>query len=130
MRFFGLSDGGAVSDEFNATIEYGRMAIRSAFLMNGAAAIAVLGFAGTLLDNGHGGALVMLARSLMAYATGVVATTACVALAYFSQGDYAHKNQPRAERLRWCAIGVFSLAIGLFVAGCWFAREAIVSGIT
>ena len=74
---------------FRAVITAGQSALRSAFLMNGAAAVAVLTFIGNLANNDPQ-RIPSLAPSLTVFVSGVLLVTVASGATYLSQWFYAH----------------------------------------
>ena len=74
---------------FRAVISAGQNALRSAFLMNGGGAVAVLAFIGNLANNDPQ-RIPSLAPSLTVFVSGVLLVAVASGATYFSQWFYAH----------------------------------------
>lgn len=132
-----------------SAVENANLAIRLAVLINGGAAVAVLGFIGALASQGRlklGADLVSVSSSLTWFAIGVALATLAMGFSYFTNyGLAAHaSNQkknwerplyeetPASKRWKCFAIFFQLLAIvaafgsvGLFVAGMLAVKNAI-----
>lgn len=136
-----------------AAIENGNLALRYAVLINGGAAVAVLGFIGALV--GHDRAVIADASSNLAHAAvaltwfaiGVAAATLAMGFAYFTNYSIAGSASTRTKiaehpwtehsmvSKRWMiasfaceliAIGLGFASIALFIAGMYSVKDAIV----
>jgi hypothetical protein len=122
----------AGTEMFKAIIESGREAIKAVMIMNGAAAVAVLGYLANGAATGSPDRRGM-AVAVLLYALGVFSGGAAYAARYFSQYFYGEaselydtpgKEQLRtnywnwADRWRWATVGTVMLAGALFLAGC------------
>ena len=77
---------------FRSVISAGQSALRSAFLMNGGGAVAVLAFIGNLANNDPQ-RIPSLAPSLTVFVTGVLLVTVASGATYLSQWFYAHLSK-------------------------------------
>jgi len=76
---------------FRSVIASGQNALRSAFLLNGGAAVAVLAFLGKLADQ-HQDRIAQFAGSLILFVVGVLSVTMATGATYLSQWFY--NNEP------------------------------------
>jgi hypothetical protein len=95
---------------FRSVIQSGQSAIRSSFLLNGGAAVAMLAFIGKLTE-AQAGKIPVFASSLTIFVMGVLAITITSGFTYLSQWFYSGE-------LRWKVI-----------TGLWFNILAIVFGL-
>jgi hypothetical protein len=132
-----------------AAIENANLALRTAVLINGGAAVSVLAFIGGLASQGKltlGPQLTQIATTLLWFAMGVAAATLSMGLSYFTnysiaahssshQRQYEHpylletdKSQgwSRAATIfRWVSIGLAFGSLFLFIYGMLEVKNAI-----
>jgi hypothetical protein len=116
-------------EEMRAVISMGQSALKSAMLVNGGAAIALLGFLATVWSSGKVDDVSIFASAMFVFVLGVL--SACVALgfAYAAQHFYAQSSYAEDEMRRlWSSIGrLFHVATSvllvvsyvLFTYGGW-----------
>lgn len=121
---------------FEATIAYGQSAVRGALLINGAGAIALIGFlgrTGATAGTGKGDP----GTAMQAFIVGIVCSVMAAAASYLSQSAYtaagAWHDGSRKRKL-WNRVGTaFTIAasmlvlgsVAMFTAGCWSALPII-----
>jgi hypothetical protein len=129
-----------------AAIDSGSLAIKTAFLINGGAAVAMLTFIGGLVGQGRIGDtdLHSLSNSLMWFAAGVAFAAASTGAAYFTNfytaasssskprvWEHPYLGKPEKKwvclRMLFLYIAVLSGAasLGLFVAGMYKVKTAV-----
>jgi hypothetical protein len=130
-----------------AAIEQANLALRTAVLINGGAAVVVLGFVGALASHTSGGTgggkvtfspqLAEVASSLIWFAWGAFAGTAAMGFSYVTNYFIAERSWSRDRKSRAqhriarffhviAVIGGIG-SIGLFVFGMFKVRDAIAS---
>jgi hypothetical protein len=137
------------SDTNSAAIDGANLAMRTAVLINGGAAVSVLAFIGGLASQGKltlGPKLTEIATTLLWFASGVAAATLCMGLAYFTNyciaahsslmlRQYEHPYLAETGTSRaWkhaaitfqvlAIIGTFG-SLGLFIYGMFEVKNAI-----
>jgi hypothetical protein len=116
-----------------ATIATSHLAIKSALLINGGAAVAFLAFLGTAWSR-FSGAMVkaLLASSLEHFVVGVMFTGVGAGVAYICQagfgGDLGKHSEKIGELLRWVATLLVLGSFWQFYEGCQSALQAFISG--
>ena len=112
------------------TIDYALSAFRSALILNGAAAIALLSFFGAQKNPFAVGTALMSA--LVAFASGAVLATTGLGFSYLSQSNFTQQFAAEANvvpkygmRLRSAAIICAMLSIAAFCAGLAYAFCAL-----
>ena len=80
-------------EHFRSVILAGQNALRTAFLMNGGAAAAILALVGHLATNGQHTHVVRLSASLGLFVTGVLAAGLASGFTYLSQWIYAESHK-------------------------------------
>ena len=114
---------------WRAAVYFGRDALRSLLLINGAAAIALLAFAGRLYGDEDPARVAVardIASALMMFGWGVSAATAAAAGSYLSQVLYVELTRPwPGHVLRGMAVLLGAAALGLFIVGCNEAANAL-----
>jgi hypothetical protein len=132
-----------------ATIESGNLALRYAVLINGGAAIAILGFISALAGQGKvsvGPNLTPIAFPLTYFALGVAAATLGMGFTYFAnlsitylanslqriwKHPYSEATEStaqwlkRAEFCRWTAVLLATASLGLFIWGMLSVKDSI-----
>ena len=108
---------------FRAVISAGQNALRSAFLMNGGGAVAVLAFIGNLANNDPQ-RIPSLAPSLTVFVSGVLLVAVASGATYFSQWFYAHL--PKWGSYTGHAFNILTIvfAIASYCAFAWGIHDA------
>jgi len=116
--------------EFNRfAIESGRFALQVAMLVNGGAAIAMLGFIGSAWKaTRFAAAIPLLASSEYWFAWGVLLAAFASGLAYLTQWCFLHKRDKAAYGLTAVSALVTIGSYGVFLLGIVNAHAAFVSG--
>lgn len=120
---------------FNATIEFSRAAIRGCFVLNGAAAVAVLAYIGNFCQKAGVtntcvvGGLATMSNALLMFSVGAFLASLCFGSSYIAQDRFTH-NKGGAVMWTRISIGVFvssmvAFLIGLVVAWKFFAVQGI-----
>ncbi|AZL74512.1 hypothetical protein [Pseudomonas oryziphila] len=114
-----------------ATISTSHLAIKSALLINGGAAVAFLAFLGTAWSRFPSAAVkALLAGSLEYFVFGVMLTGLGAGASYFCQaafaGDFGVRGEKVAEVLRWLAALLVLASFVTFYLGCDSAIRAFV----
>jgi hypothetical protein len=108
-----------------AVVGFAAAAIRSLFLLNGGAVIALLAFYGDLLAGGGGAATLRpteLVAALALFVTGLIAAFLCAAAAYLGQLAFAEGGrQGLARALRGLALLAAAASVTLFALGAFRA---------
>ena len=115
---------------FRAVIEAGQTAIKSAMLMNGGAAVALLAFLGNLLTRSPNfGNAVLIARintAMLIFLTGVGLAGLTSGFRYVSQALYADRTRPkRGDWARNLAVLLAFSSLVAFLVGGLVAYTAI-----
>ena len=113
---------------FKSVIQSGQAALKSFFLLNGGAAVAVLALIGHLSTSSITAAQVnKFGRPLLSFACGLAFTTLASGLTYLVQKAYSppKKNRRLAERLNALVILMCAASLVAFIVGCGFAYGAI-----
>ncbi len=95
---------------FRSVILSGQNALKTAFLMNGGATVALLAFLGKLSDQ-HQGKIAVFASALVVFVIGVLAITVASGLTYLSQWFYAH-SEPWKRKIGH-VLNFLTIALGL-----------------
>jgi hypothetical protein len=105
-----------------STIQIGQLALKSALLINGGAAVAFLAFMGTVwsrLTSLSG--KVALASAMEWFVWGVLATGVGTAIAYICQaslgGEFGKRGEALGEGLRWVTVIALALSFVFFTLG-------------
>lgn len=115
-------------EQFNATIRSGQGALKSMFLVNGGAAVAVLALIGHLSTSPIGAARASsFALPLSCFAAGLAFTTMASGFTYLSQRAYSQRRtgRRRGEKLNNVVIFLTIAALLAFVGGCSLAYCSI-----
>jgi len=117
--------------KFQATVQSGQAALKSAFLINGGAAIALLAFIGNVWTktqaNVNG-----LGFPLLLYVFGVLFPAVASGLTYLSQYQYGKSVKDddyfarSARKINWAGIGFVILSYFLFAIATFFAYRFFV----
>ncbi len=114
---------------FDSVIEAGQTAIKSATLINGGAAVALLAFLGNLLTKEPPLNVIFpiqeLSLSMLIFFLGVGFSGSATAARYFSQAAYSDEKESCANFFRWVAIILALLSLGAFFYGGILAYCAI-----
>ncbi|MTI16095.1 hypothetical protein E1162_02450 [Rhodobacteraceae bacterium RKSG542] len=120
------------------TVEVSHLAIKATLLVNGGAAVTVIGFLSSVfkVENTHSNLLVSAADALMFFAWGLVTAIVTLALAYLTNYfslstwiDYQKTNHIMKRAFHVGAILSFFTSIGLFICGAYSVRNAFVGAI-
>jgi hypothetical protein len=103
---------------FNATITFGGLALRSAILVNGGAAVACLTFLGNVKGN-----YILLANSLGFYVSGVLLAVMATGGAYLSQGMFTMDKLSIGHWTRKVCVMFILGSYGMFATGSYFAYD-------
>lgn len=114
-----------------AVITIGQSALKSALLINGGAAVALLAFVGKIWgDVESKGTLEVLSIALISFVFGVLSSAMAAGATYFSQSGYSSDS---GRIIKWVGDGGRVIAIlfvfggyFLFGRGAWLAYQAIV----
>lgn len=113
---------------FRSVILAGQTALRTAFLMNGGATVALLAFLGRLSDQ-HQGKIAVFASALVVFVIGVSAITVASGTTYLSQWFYAHSEPWKRKTgyvLNFLTIALGLASYGFFIWGTIRAYKAFV----
>jgi purine-cytosine permease-like protein len=102
----------------NATITFGGLALRSAILVNGGAAVACLTFLGNVK-----GDYSLLANSLGLYVCGVLLAMMATGGAYICQAAYTLDKERLGDWLRIVCVILIFASYGMFGSGSFFAYD-------
>lgn len=111
---------------FRAVIHAGQNALKTAFLMNGGATVALLAFLGKLSDQ-HQDKIAVFSYSLLVFVFGVLAITVASGTTYLSQWFYGQANQKDIRFGHIFNIVTILLSIisyALFISGTLIAYRA------
>jgi hypothetical protein len=114
---------------FKSVISSGQNALRTSFLMNGGATVALLAFLGKLSDH-HQDKIPEFSSSLIIYVIGVLAITMASGSTYLSQWLYASQKQWQKITGFWLnmlAIVLGLASYGLFIWGTVRAYDAFIN---
>lgn len=107
---------------FRTVITTGQAALRGSMLINGGAAVAVLGFLSNAWSRGvPPSVLQTLPASLLLFGAGVLGGALAAGATYLSQEAYASKQERLGKGLRALAI---ALVVGSYIVFAWGAWEA------
>ena len=108
---------------FKSVISSGQNALRTAFLMNGGATVAILAFLGKLSD-GNKAKIPIFSESLVMFVIGVLAITMSSGMTYLSQWFY-HTSETWKLKTGF-ALNIFAIVLGLSSYGffIWGAIRA------
>lgn len=109
-----------------AAITYGLEALKAAMVINGAAAVAVLGFlsaAATKIPPPTT-MLAYLPLALVFFAGGALVAAFAIGITYLSQASFAEQQQREGEVIRMVAIGLVVLSYIAFAIGALLAYSA------
>lgn len=113
---------------FRSIIASGQAALKSMFLINGGAAVAVLALIGHLSTSANSSPTVSrFALPLLCFAFGLLLTTTASGLTYLAQKAYSErsKGRRRGNRIGICIVLLSIAALAAFVIGCGFAYDSI-----
>ncbi len=113
-------------ENFRAVILMGQNALKSAFLMNGGATVALLAFLGKLSDH-QSGMIPKFASSLMIFVAGVFFTVLASGGTYLSQYKYADEKEKSGNILRLIVIILNMISYGCFIGGSCVAYRAFMN---
>ncbi|MBI1811646.1 MAG: hypothetical protein HY035_11570 [Nitrospirae bacterium] len=108
---------------FRSVILTGQNALKTAFLMNGGATVALLAFLGKLSDQ-HQDKIAIFASTMVIFVAGVLASTIASGATYLCQWFYAH-SQPW-KRIAGHAFNILTILLNIASYGCfiWGAFRA------
>jgi len=99
---------------FKSVISSGQNALRTAFMMNGGATVALLAFLGKLSDQ-HQDKIPVFSSSMVLYVAGVFTITLASGSTYLSQGFYASSKKLQKKIGFW--LNLLSIILGLISYG-------------
>ena len=117
-----------ILEQFKATIRTGQGALKSMFLINGGAAVAILALIGHLSTSPVGSSkATSFALPLSCFAAGLALTTTASGFTYLAQRAYSQRHQGRhkGEKLNNVVILMTIAALIAFVCGCIFSYCSI-----
>lgn len=100
-----------------ATITFAGAALKSAMLINGGAAVAILAY----LGNSHADGSARFAYSLLCFTLGVLFAAVATATSYIAQFNYTHDKERAGDRVRLISILIISFSFLGFIAGSYLA---------
>lgn len=103
----------------SSVMTFGVLALKSAILINGGAAIACLTFLGNTQDDYS-----LLAKSLGLYVLGVLLAGVATAVAYISQSFFTYDEGAWGDRLRFCCIVLVFSSYAIFGISSFVAYKA------
>ena len=110
-----------------SVITLGQGALRAAMLVNGGAAVAILGFLGSAWTKGVPQAtLTTLPRSMLFFAVGVLAAGLATGFTYLSQAAFASEQRRRGEVMRRIVIALIVASFVMFGLGSWVAYAVFI----
>jgi hypothetical protein len=101
---------------FRSVILAGQNALKTAFLMNGGATVALLAFLGKLSDR-HQDKIAVFSSALVIFVSGVLAITIASGATYLSQWFYAH-SEPW-KRKTGHILNILAIVLNLASYGCF-----------
>jgi hypothetical protein len=111
---------------FKSVIGSGQAALKSFFLLNGGAAVAVLALIGHLSTSATtAGQVNKYALPLVSFACGLVFTSMAAGGTYLVQKAYAEKRKRWANRFNTLVVWLCFGSLVAFCVGCYFAYVAI-----
>lgn len=123
------SDHAADLEMFKSVIQSGQNAVKTAFLMNGGASVAILAFIGKLTETNKQ-SIPVFAGTLSLFVIGVFLITATSGSTYLSQWFYADDSAKRQKigfRLNLAAIFFGLASYGMFIWGMKSAYSAFLT---
>jgi len=112
-------------EQFKSVMAVGQTALKSMFMVNGGAAVAVLAFAGHLATSGAASAVQTLACPLACFVVGLLLVTIASGLTYLAQRAYATRRRQLGSWLNAVIITVAAFSVAAFATGSWFAYLAV-----
>ena len=114
--------------EASSARTYAGQVIQALLLLNGAAAVAMMTFMGTLSRNAPSGpALIGLAHPLILFCFGAAAAVGTGLCAYFSQASWADGNKSRGDGLPTVAAVSAAFSLVIFLIGVSDARDTLLA---
>jgi hypothetical protein len=111
---------------FKSVIQSGQAALKSLFLLNGGAAVAVLALIGHLSTSTIAAAQVnKFAVPLLSFACGLAFAAMASGFTYLVQRAYSTRNRRHGERLNHVVVLLSIGSLVAFAVGCGFAYAAI-----
>jgi hypothetical protein len=115
----------AATEMFKSIIAYGEAALKSAILINGGGAVALLAFIGNIWSRSIGAPVVQaLTASIAAFSFGVLGAAVGTGLTYLTQLSYGHKWTKTAVTFHVASVLAAILAYVLFGRGAYEAYIA------
>lgn len=121
----------------------GQSFFRSCILINGGAAIAILGFVASVAraDEGYAGMITGVATALMLFAWGLMAAMAGIGCSYFMGATAINGLSARSSSVERCfnvansvfhvlAVAAAVTAAVCFLRGAWAVKAAVLSGFS
>ena len=118
--------------KFQATVQSGQAALKSAFLINGGAAVALLAFIGNVWTKTQAN-VSGLGFPLLLYVFGVLSPAVASGLTYLSQYQYGKSVKDddcfarSARKINWLGIGFVTLSYLLFAIATFLAYRFFVT---
>jgi len=117
----------ATLEMLRTVISTGQAALRGAMLINGGAAVAILGFLSNAWTKDVPSAILhALPSSLLLFAGGVFAGALSSGVTYLSQEAFASEQERLGKGLRAVAVAFVVASYLLFVGGAWAAYDAFI----
>jgi hypothetical protein len=113
---------------FKSVIQAGQTALRTSFLVNGGAAVALLAFIGNVWAQTQ--TLVVakaLTLSLSLFSAGVLIGAVATGTTYISQAFFARAWEKTGYGFQFLTIALVIAAYSVFGGGIWFARKAFLT---
>lgn len=108
---------------FKAVVTAGHAAVRSAILLNGGAAVAVLAFVGSLVQ--HGTPIHGFAGTLPHFAVGALFGSLASGGTYLAQSYYARNKAGIGKWWNLATMGCVTLSYLMFLVGCLMASSKL-----
>lgn len=113
---------------FRAAISAGQSAMKAGFLVNGAAAVALLAFIGNATSSGVAKGFVgPLALPLLLYVLGAFLGVVSQGFVYLAQVGYKEGDKERGDRWNRVTVGLGILGLLTFPLASWFAYRFFAS---
>lgn len=111
---------------FRSVIASGQIALKTALLVNGGAAVALLAFIGNIWSKTQPLAVAKgLTLSLLLFGSGVLAAAVAAGVTYLTQVAFEREWRCAGTILQVTAIVLVAAGIVVFGLGVWFAQEAL-----
>jgi hypothetical protein len=116
------------AEMFKSVIQAGQSALKTSFLINGGAAVALLAFIGNIWTKMQGPAVVnALISSLISFGGGVLLGAIATGITYLTQAFYGKKWVKSGNVMNICSIIIVVCVYLCFVSGIWFMRNAFIT---